>query len=211
MRLHGFFRSSAAYRVRIGLNHKGLAYDQVAVHLRKGHQSAPAFLGVNPQGLVPVLEDGPHVLSQSLAILEYLDETHPQPPFLPPDPVARARVRALALAIACDIHPLNNLRVLNYLEKTLNQPSASRAAWYHHWIAEGFAALETMLGDPRTGRFCHGDVPTLADICLVPQVYNARRFDCPLDAYPRILRIDAECRALPAFAAAAPERQPDAE
>lgn len=211
MRLHGFFRSSAAYRVRIGLNLKGLAYDNAFVHLRKGEQSAPAFLAINPQGLVPVLEDGAAVLSQSLAILEYLDETHPQPPFLPRDPPGRARVRALALVPACEIHPLNNLRVLNYLERDLALPADARTAWYHRWIAEGFTALERLLADPRTGAFCHGDTPGLADICLVPQVANALRFKCPLEAYPTIRRIYATCLDLPAFATAQPERQPDAE
>ncbi len=211
MRLHGYFRSSAAYRVRIGLNLKGLGYDNTFVHLRKGEQSAPEFRRINPQGLVPVLEDGPAVLAQSLAILEYLDETRPSPPFLPRTPADRARVRALALIPACDIHPLNNLRVLNYLERDLGQPAAVRAAWYRHWVGEGFAALEQMLADPRTGRFCHGDAPTLADICLVPQVYNALRNNCPLDAYPRIKRINEACLELPEFAAAQPERQPDAE
>jgi maleylacetoacetate isomerase len=211
MRLHGFFRSSAAYRVRIGLNLKRLAYDQAFVHLRKGQQSAPDYLRLNPQGLVPVLEDGPAVLSQSLAILEYLDETHPAPAFLPAGPAARARVRALAMIPACEIHPLNNLRVLTHLEKALGLSTDARTAWYQHWVAEGFRALEQLLDDPRTGRFCHGDAPTLADICLVPQVYNAIRYNCPLDAYPRIQRINRACLDLPEFAAAAPEKQPDAE
>jgi maleylpyruvate isomerase len=211
MRLHGYFRSSAAYRVRIGLNLKGLSYEQASIHLRKGMQSTPEFLRINPQGLVPVLEDGPAVLHQSLAVLEYLDETHRAPPFLPKAPADRARVRAMALIPACEIHPLNNLRVLNYLERNLAQPAEARTAWYHHWVIEGFRALEELLGDPRTGVFCHGDTPTLADICLVPQVYNAQRYNCPLDAFPRIVRINRECLALPEFAAAMPEKQPDAE
>ena len=211
MKLYGYFRSSAAYRVRIALNLKGLAYDNAFVHLRKGEQSSAEFRRLNPQGLVPTLEDGPAVLTQSLAILEYLDETRPAPPFLPHSPVDRARVRALALITACDIHPLNNLRVLIYLEKNLQQSKAARDAWYCHWIAEGFRSMETMLGDGKAGRFCHGDALTLADICLVPQVANAQRFNCPLDDYPRIMRIHDECMKLPAFVAARPENQPDAE
>ncbi len=213
MKLHGYFRSSAAFRVRIALNLKGLQYEQAFVHLRKGEQSAPAFLKLNPQGLVPALEDGPHLLTQSLAIVEYLDETHPQPPLLPKSPAERARVRALAQAIASDIHPINNLRVLVYLKKVLKVADEQHDAWYRHWIHEGFKGLEGMLQTDGTGRFCHGDTPGLADICLVPQVFNAQRFCSAADltAYPTILRVFGECMKLPAFEAARPENQPDKE
>jgi maleylacetoacetate isomerase len=213
MKLYDYFRSSAAYRVRIALNLKGLAPERVFVHLAKGEQLAGGYLSVNPQGLVPALvtDDG-EVLSQSLAIIEWLEETHPLPPLLPPDPAARARVRSLAMAIACDIHPINNLRVLNYLSNTLGVTAEQRTGWYRYWIDLGFEALETRLArEPGTGRFCHGDAPTLADICLVPQVANARRFQVDLAPYPSIVRIDAACAAMPAFANAAPARQPDAE
>lgn len=213
MKLYGYFRSSAAFRVRIGLALKGLAYENAFIHLRKGEQAQPAYLGVNPQGLVPALADGPRVLTQSLAILEYLEETRPQPPFLPKAAEDRARVRAIALAVACDIHPLNNTRVLLYLGTPLGQPQPAREEWQRHWIAAGFAAIEAMLGDARTGRFCHGDAPGLADICLVPQVFNARRpgVDTPLAPYPRLMKVYEACMALPAFAGAEPAKQPDAE
>jgi maleylacetoacetate isomerase len=214
VKLHTYFRSSAAYRVRIALNLKGLAPEQAFVHLSKGEQAKPPYSDLNPQHLVPALEvdgpDGHHVLTQSLAIIEYLDEMHPTPALLPADALGRARVRALALAVACDIHPLNNLRVLRHL-KTMGHSQEEVDGWYRHWIAVGLTALEAQLaGDPRTGRFCHGDEPGLADILLVPQMANARRFNCPLDGFPTLLRIDGSCRALPAFAAAAPDRQPDA-
>ncbi len=212
MKLYGFFRSSAAYRVRIALNLKGIAAEHAWVHLSKGEQAEPDFVAINPQKVVPVLEDGDRRLVQSLAIMEYLDETHPEPPLLPADPGGRARVRAMAQIVACEMHPLNNLRVLAYLTGTLRADGDAKLAWYRHWIAEGFGAIEAMLaGGPDTGRFCHGDTPGLADICLVPQVFNARRFDCPLEAYPTILRIDGECNELAAFADAAPGKQPDAE
>ncbi len=213
MKLYGYFRSSAAYRVRIALNLKGLTPEHVSVHLRKGAQAEPPFAALNPQKLVPVLEtDDGAPLTQSLAIIEYLEEVHPHPTLLPADAPGRARVRAIALTIACDIHPLNNLRVLKHLGRELELDEEARNAWYRHWIAEGFAALEAMLAnDPRTGRYCHGDQPTLADVCLVPQVYNAERFDCDLTPYPTLVRLAAAARALPAFADAAPERQPDAE
>ncbi|MBZ9558753.1 MULTISPECIES: maleylacetoacetate isomerase [unclassified Modicisalibacter] len=212
MRLYGYFRSSAAYRVRIALNLKGLACEQVPVNLVKGEQRDAAHLARHPQGLVPVLEtdDGTR-LTQSLAICEYLDERHPAPPLLPADAEGRARVRALAQLIACEIHPLDNLRVLGYLTGELGIGEDARLAWYRHWIAEGFAALETQLaGTPATGTCCHGDTPSLADVCLVPQVFNARRFDCDLGAYPTLERIVAHLETLPAFAEARPERQPDA-
>lgn len=211
--LHGYFRSSAAYRVRIALNLKGLAYEQAPVHLRRGEQRGEAFLALNPQGMVPALADGDLVLTQSPAILEYLDEAYPDTPRLLPEGAAdRARVRALAAVVACDIHPIDNLRVLQYLAKTMAQPPEAVSAWFNHWIAEGFAALERMLaGDPRTGRFCHGDAPGLADVCLVPQVFNSARHALDLTPYPTIRRIAEACEGIDAFRAAHPLRQPDAE
>ena len=212
MKLFGYFRSSAAYRVRIALNLKGIEVEHRPVHLRRRDQDAPDYVRMNPQHLVPTLEDGGDVLIQSLAIIEYLDETHPEPPLLPADPAGRARVRAIAQAIACDIHPLNNLRVLKYLAGPLGIGEDAKNEWYRHWVALGFDAVESMLVTAAgTGEFCHGDAPTLADLCLVPQVYNAERFGCDLDPYPTIRRIAGTCRRHPAFAAAAPERQPDAE
>ncbi len=214
MKLYDYFRSSAAYRVRIALNMKGLApAERTFVHLRMGSQRAQDYLALNPQGLVPALElDGGRVLTQSLAIVEYLDETHPQPPLLPGDAAGRARVRSIALCIACEIHPLNNLRVLNYLTGTLGATDAQRSGWYKYWIDVGFEALERQLArDDDTGTFCHGETPTLADICLVPQLANARRFKVDVTPYPTLTRIEAACNALPAFAQAAPSRQPDAE
>lgn len=213
MQLYGYFRSSATYRARIALNLKGIEYRLMVCHLRKGEQRDPAYLALNPQGLVPALatDDGA-VLTQSLAIIEYLDETHPQPPLLPDDPIGRARVRSLAQLIACEMHPLNNLRVLKYLKAPLGHDQSTIDAWYRYWVAAGFDALEQRLaGEAATGAFCHGDRPTLADVCLVPQVTNARRFDCDLEPYPTIRRIDAACLELAPFQAAAPERQPDAE
>ena len=213
MKLYDYFRSSAAYRVRIALNLKGLAPQREFVHLRKGAQRGEDYLAVNPQGLVPALvtDDGT-VLTQSLAIVEYLDETVPSPPLLPRDPLERARVRSLAQAIACDIHPIDNLRVLRYLLHTVGVEEAQKDAWYKYWIDVGLEALETAVSrDRATGRFCHGDAPTLADICLVPQLANARRVDMDLSPYPTLVRIDAECQKLPAFANAAPQRQPDFE
>lgn len=211
--LHNYFRSSTSIRLRAALNLKGLPYTYVAHHLRKGEHRDPAFLALNPQGLVPalVLEDG-QALTQSLAIIEYLDEVHPQPPLLPADPVDRARVRALAYAIACEIHPVNNLRVLGYIKTAFGADEEATTAWFRHWVAETFAPLETMLaGDARTGRFCHGDTPGLADLCLHAQVMNNRRFGVDMAPYPTIARIFDACAALPAFADAAPDRQPDAE
>ncbi len=211
MKLYGYFRSSAAYRVRIALNLKGLDADHESIHLQKGVHRMPEFLGVNPQGLLPALVDGDQVILQSLAICEYLDELHPDPPFLPADPAGRGRVRALAQVVACDMHPVNNLRVLKYLTDQLGQSEAVKNRWYQHWIAEGFRGLEGLLTDhPGTGQYCHGDSVTLADICLVPQVFNARRFDCDLASYPTVVRIADALAELPAFEAAAPEKQPDA-
>jgi maleylpyruvate isomerase len=211
MKLYGYYRSSAAYRVRIALNLKGLAFEGAFVHLRKGEQRAADYLKLNPQGLVPTFVDGEATLTQSLAILEYLEEVHPRPALLPRDPADRARVRALSLTVACDIHPLNNLKVLQYLQKELGLDEAARNAWYHRWVHDGFKAMEAQLAASETGRFCHGDQPGMADVCLVPQVYNAERLKADLAAYPTIRRIAAEARALPAFAQAAPEAQPDFE
>jgi maleylacetoacetate isomerase len=209
MRLYDSWRSSAAYRVRLALNYKALIYEQVAINLRDGEQRTPEFLEINPQGLVPVLEDDGARLTQSLPILNYLEERYPEPALLPRDPAGRATSRAIAVAIACEVHPLNNLRVLQYLERDLGLDEATRLAWYRHWVAEGFGAIETTLARS-AGAFCVGDAPSLADVCLVPQVYNARRYDCELAPYPTIRRIDERCRQIPAFASAAPERQPDA-
>ncbi len=214
LRLYTYFRSSAAYRVRIALNLKGLAYEAVPVHLLRdgGQQNQPAYRALSPLGTVPALQTGEGAFTQSLAIIEYLDETHQLPPLLPASAADRARVRALAQTIACDIHPVNNLRVLQYLGKHFAATQEQKDAWYRHWVGEGLRAVEQLLvGDSRTGAFCHGDAPTLADCCLVPQVFNARRFDCPLDAMPTIRRIVAACEALPAFRNAAPAMQPDAE
>lgn len=214
MKLYSYFRSSAAYRVRIALNLKGLAYDTVPVHLLKdgGQQLSSEYRAVNPTGLVPTLAEDGWSVGQSMAILEYLEETHPEPALLPRDPKARARVRAIAQSIACDIHPLNNLRVLKYLKHTLGVSEDAKNAWYRHWVEDGLAALETLLANsPETGRFCHGEAPTIADICLVPQIANARRFACDLSALPTLVRIDAACTEMDAFRQAAPDRQPDSE
>ncbi|CAM5371399.1 maleylacetoacetate isomerase [Thauera mechernichensis] len=214
MRLYTYFRSSAAYRVRIALGLKGLAYDAVPVHLVRGggEHRQPAYLQLNPAGLVPALEDGGEVLGQSLAIIEYLEEVHPRPALLPQAPLDRARVRAIALAIACDIHPINNLRVLQYLGEVLGAADSQKTDWYRHWVLAGLGAVEALLaGDRRTGDFCHGDVPGLADCCLVPQVFNARRFGCDLLTMPNIVRIAANCETIEAFRLAAPGNQPDAE
>ena len=213
MKLHTYFRSSAAYRVRIALNLKGLAYEPAFVHLTRdsGQQKQAAFRAINPQALVPALEHDGHTLTQSLAIIEYLDETFPAVPLLPNSPAARAEVRAFALAIACEIHPLNNLRVLGYLKGPLGHDQATADTWYRHWTEDGLAACEALLAKAPLGKFCFGDTPTLADICLVPQMFNARRFTCNLDPVPRLVAIDAACQVLPAFAKAAPFAQPDAE
>lgn len=209
MILYGYGLSSASYRVRIALALKNLPYTSIAKNLRAGEHRLEDFLRINIQGFVPALglDDGA-VLTQSVAIIEYLDEIHPSPPLLPAQALSRARVRALTQAITSDLHPLNNLRVLRYLEDQLNLDKDSRDAWYRHWVSVGFEALERWLvRDHGTGRFCHGDSPTLADICLVPQVFNARRFAVDLQAFPRIVAIDAACRELAAFQAAAPEKQ----
>jgi maleylacetoacetate isomerase len=212
MKLYTFWRSSAAYRARIAVNLKGLQPELVAVHLRRHEQRAPAYLQRNPQGLVPALEIDGTVIAQSLAIIEYLDEAYPQPPLLPKDPLARAQVRSMAYNIACDLHPLNNLRILQYLKDPLGHPQATIDAWYSHWVQVCFDALEQQVrahsGD---GRHAFGNSVTLADVCLVPQVYNARRFNCEISAYPRLVAVADALSLLPAFAAAAPDRQPDAE
>jgi maleylacetoacetate isomerase len=212
MKLYGFFRSSAAFRVRIALNLKKLDYETAAIHLRRSNQSKSDYLAVNPQGLVPTLEADGRKFTQSLAIIEYLDETYPDPPLLPKTPEDRTRVRALAEIVACDIHPINNLRVLRYLMHSLGQDETAIASWYNHWIDIGFHALEHLLaGDARTGTFCHGNAPGLADVALVPQVVNAERYRLDLAPYPTIARIFESCMKLEAFAAAHPNKQPDYE
>jgi maleylacetoacetate isomerase len=211
--LYDYWRSSACYRVRIALNLKGLPYTRKPVHLinNGGEQHAAAYREVNPQEIVPALVDGHRVIRQSLAIIEYLDEMHPRRPLLPGVPRDRAHVRGLAQLIACDIHPINNLRVMQYLENELGVQQAARESWTRHWIVQGFTAFEAILaGDAATGEFCHGDTPGVADACLIPQVYNANRFGIDLTPYPTIRAINERCLALPAFDAARPEKQPDA-
>ncbi|MCD9031683.1 maleylacetoacetate isomerase [Luteimonas sp. Y-2-2-4F] len=211
--LYSYWRSSAAYRVRIGLNLKGLPYEVLPVHLVRdgGEQFRPEYVAQNPQKLVPVLAHGQRRMRQSLSILEYLDETWPEPPLLPATARGRQRVRELAQLIACDIHPLNNLRVLRFFEHEWHVPQPERDEWMKHWMVEGLGAFEALLRDhPSTGTFCDGDQPGLADCCLVPQLYNARRFGVSPDAFPVLAAIERACLALPAFDAARPERQPDA-
>jgi maleylacetoacetate isomerase len=214
LKLYTYFRSSAAFRVRIALNLKGLTFEAIPVHLLRdgGEQLSPAYEELNPSRLVPVLQDRTRRFTQSLAIIEYLEETHPLPALLPRTPDARARVRALAQTIACDIHPLNNLRVLRYLKTPLNIDEQSRTDWSRHWIALGFGALERLLVEAQTaGKCCYGDVPTMADCCLIPQVFNAQRINCPLESFPTILRLYEHCMGLDAFQRAAPGAQIDAE
>lgn len=209
--LYNYFRSSASYRVRIALALKGLDYSYVPVHLLKNEQLQPPYADMAPSRLVPVLQDGAALLTQSLAIIEYLDETHPQPPLLPGTPLERARVRALALDIACEIHPLNNLRVLRYLVHELKVSEEDKNRWYRHWVESGLEVVERQLAaEPATGRFCHGNAPTLADIVLVPQIFNAQRLDCRLDHVPAVMRVFEHCMALDAFRAAQPSACPDA-
>jgi maleylacetoacetate isomerase len=211
MRLYGFSRSSAAFRVRIALNLKGIAFDHINISLPDGDQFGDNYTKVNPQGRVPTLIDGDNTLIQSMAILEYLDETHPNPALMPSDPLARARVRGLADIIACDIHPLNNLAILKFLGNQMGaEKEAVNITWYQHWIYEGFNALESLLGsDSETGTFAHGESPGLIDICIVPQVHNAKRYDCDLSPYPVLMGIFAECMQLEAFDSAQPSKQPE--
>jgi maleylpyruvate isomerase len=214
MTLYTFFRSSASYRVRIALNLKGLDCAQVPIHLRRGggQQLTPAYRAINPQALVPTLEDGGRYFTQSLAIIEYLEERYPEPPLLPADPAGRAIVRGVALAIACEIHPIQNLRVLNFLKHEFKRTDDDVNRWARHWIDFGLRALEQqVLSLSERGKYCYGETPTLADVCLVPQLANARRFGCDLSGWPTLLGIEANCLALPAFVKAAPENQPDAE
>jgi maleylpyruvate isomerase len=214
MKLYTFFRSSASYRVRIALNLKGLDYEQAPIHLRRGggEQLKPAYKAINPQALVPALEDEGQIFSQSLAIIEYLEERYPKPPLLPSDPAQRAVVRSMALLIACEVHPIQNLRVLNHLKSDHKQSGDDTIRWARHWINLGLSALEQMIiSVTEPGDFCFGKTPTMADICLVPQLGNARRFGVDLSAYPKLLAIESACMSLPAFADAAPEHQPDAE
>jgi maleylacetoacetate isomerase len=211
VKLYTYFRSSAAFRVRIALNLKGLAYEPVFVHLAKGEHRAPAYAKVNPQALLPTLEldDGTR-LNQSLAIIEYLDETHPAKPLIPKDPLGKARVRSLSYLVASEIHPLNNTRVLQHLKRALGQNEEQVNTWYRHWIADGLAKLEAELAASK-GEFCHGDGPTMADCCLVPQIFNAKRFQSDLAPYPNTMRIFDKCMKLDAFDRAQPSKQPDAE
>ena len=211
MKLYTFFRSSAAFRVRIALNLKGLQYESAPKHFARNEHRAEEYLTLNPQGLIPALAVDGVVLSQSLAIIEYLNDRHPQPPLLPADPLDRARVRSMALAIACEIHPLNNLRVLNYLRSELKQDDEGVGTWYRHWVSEGFSGLEQQAREfSAGGRYCFGDAVSLADVCLVPQMFNARRFKTDLTPFPTLTGISAHLESLPAFAAARPEVQPDA-
>ncbi|HEY2929261.1 maleylacetoacetate isomerase [Piscinibacter sp.] len=211
MKLYNYFRSSASYRVRIALALKDLDYEYAPVHLVKNEQFGESYAAVSASRLVPLLKDGDRLLTQSLAIIEYLDETHPEPPLLPGDAAARARIRALSFDIACEIHPLNNLRVLRYLVHDLKLSEDDKNRWYRHWVETGLETVERQLaGHPATGRFCHGDAPTLADITLVPQIFNAQRLDCRLDHVPTVMRVFAECMRLDAFTKTQPSACPDA-
>ena len=212
MKLYTYFRSSAAFRVRIALNLKGLAYEPAFVHLPKGEHRDASYARLNRQALLPTLDDGGVLLNQSLAIIQYLEETRPTPALLPKDPVGRARVRSLALLVACEIHPLNNLRTLQHLKRALGQNEEQIKTWYRHWIADGLAKLEAELAQTKgTGRYCHGDSPTMADCCLVPQLFNAKRYDSDLAPYPTVTRVFDACMKLDAFDRAQPSKQPDAE
>ena len=210
MQLHNYFRSSASYRVRIALALKGLEWQYRPVHLVKNEHLADGFAALSPGRLVPTLDDDGALLTQSLAIIEYLEETHPEPPVLPRDALGRARVRAIALDIACEIHPLNNLRVLRYLVKDLGLSEDDKNRWYRHWVETGLETVERQLSDPRSGRYCHGDTPTLADITLVPQIFNAQRLKCRLDHVPKVMRVFEACMQHDAFESTRPEKCPDA-
>ena len=211
MKLHNYFRSSASFRVRIALNLKGLSYDYKAVQIARGDHQGGAFAAMSADRLVPLLEDDGERFSQSLAIIEYLDETQPDPPLLPHDPVGRAHVRAMAQSIACEIHPLNNLRVLKYLVRELKLDDEAKNTWYRHWVHEGLLGFERLLAQRPASRYCHGDSPTLADCCLVPQIFNAQRFDCDLSTFPRTMAVFEACMQLDAFRRAQPSSCPDAE
>lgn len=211
MKLYTYFRSSAAYRVRITLNFKKLDYESVFIHLRKGEQKEDSYLSINPQGLLPSFEHEGHLFTQSLAILEYLEESYPTPPLLPQSSSDRAYVRSMAQTIACEIHPLNNLRVLHYLKKTLHHSEEETHIWYRHWISMGFQALEATISQNPATTYCYGNCITLADVCLVPQIFNAKRFKTDLSPYPNLTRISEKLQEIPAFANAAPHAQPDAE
>ena len=211
MKLHNYFRSSASFRVRIALNLKGLAYDYVPVHLPRGDHKKPPYADISADTLVPLLETDDERLSQSMAIIEYLDETHPAPPLLPADALGRAQVRALAQSIACDIHPINNLRVLKYLVRELKVDEAAKNAWYRHWCREGLEAFERQLAQLPAATYCYGQTPTLADCCLVPQIFNAARFEVSFAGLPRTMAAYEACMALPAFAQAQPSACPDNE
>ena len=211
MKLYTFFRSSASFRVRIALNYKGLKYEPALVSLPKGEHLEAKYKSVNPQGLVPALEDGGRILTQSLAIIEYLDDAHPGPKLLPVDPLDRHYVRAFSQIVACEIHPLNNLRTLKYVRKTYSLDEDGVNAWYRHWIAEGFAMMESFLAEHRKhGKYCFRNQVTMADCCLAPQVFNAQRYDCDLKSYPTVMRLHEECMKLEAFVRAQPSKQPDA-
>ena len=212
MKLYNYFRSSASYRVRIALELKGIAYDYVAVHIARGDHKTGDFAAMSPDSLVPLLElDGGERIGQSMAIIEYLDDTYPDPALLPKDALGRARVRALSQTIACEIHPLNNLRVLKYLVRDLKLEDEAKNTWYRHWVAEGLAAFEKQLAQGPSGRFCHGDTPTLADCCLAPQIFNAQRFNADLSDYPKTMAVYDACMKLEAFHRAQPSACPDAE
>ena len=211
MKLYNYFRSSASFRVRIALHLKGLSFDYIPVHLAKGEHKLPGYTAISADGLVPLLDDGTHQLSQSMAIIEYLDETHPEPPLLPSDAYGRARVRALAQSIACEIHPLNNLRVLKYLTRELKVDEETKNTWYRHWVREGLESFERQLAQGPQSTYCYGNTPTLADCCLVPQIFNARRFDTPLDGLPRTMAVFDACLQLDAFQKAQPSACPDKE
>ena len=211
MKLYTFFRSSAAFRVRIALNFKGIAYEPQFVNMPKDEHKIPSYKSVHPQGLVPALDDGGKIYVQSLATMEYLEETHPLPPLMPTNPEDRAYVRAVAQIVACEMHPLNNLRTLRYVKKSYGVDDEGINTWYRHWVAEGFAGLESYLaGTGKTGRYCYRDQVTIADCCLVPQVFNAQRYNCDLAPYPTIMRIFSACMKLPPFIDAQPSKQPDA-